>query len=86
MTDQIKEDQQKTTEPAPPAATVKNGRYDVVTHRMVVGGLTLAVLCTGLNITILQALGREPSPALTNLCAIAIGALAGTLASIMRPH
>lgn len=69
-----------------PAAPLKNGKYDVVTHRIVVISLGLTVLATGLNITILEGMGREPGPALANLGSVAIGALAMTVASIMRPN
>jgi len=65
---------------------VKNGRHDVVTHRIVVISLGLTVLTTGLCITILQAMGQEPPASLANLGSTAIGALAMTVASVMRPH
>lgn len=78
------------TEPIQGTETTKspqtNGRHDVVTHRIVVISLGLTVLATGLNITILEALNRPPSPALANLGSVAIGALAMCLASIMRPQ
>jgi len=61
----------------------KNGRYDIITHRLVVISLGATVLCTGVNMTILQALGKESPPALANLGAVAIGALAMTLSHIL---
>lgn len=73
-------------QPADTQAHRPNGRHDVVTHRLVVLFLGLAVVFTGLNITILQALGRQPAAELANLGSVAIGALAMTLAQIMRPH
>lgn len=74
------------TPPAPPAP-MKNGRHDVVTHRLVVISLGLTVVFTGLNLTVLDALGKEPNAALSNLGSVAIGALAMCLSSIMsRPH
>lgn len=63
-----------------------NGSRDLLTHRIVVLSLGLTVLMTGLNMTILQALGKETPPALANLGAVAIGALAMTLSSIMKPR
>ena len=75
-----------TADPTPPHAPMKNGRHDVVTHRLVVIALGLTVVFTGLNVTVLQFAGREPNAALSNLGSVAIGALAMCLASIMRPQ
>lgn len=64
----------------------KNGRHDVWTHRMVVASLGLTVIFTGLNLTIIQVLGKEPSAALNNLGSVALGALAMCLNNIMQRH
>lgn len=63
---------------------MKNGRHDVITHRLIVLFLGLTVVFTGLNITILEALGKEPPNSLANLGSVAIGALAMCLSSIMN--
>jgi hypothetical protein len=61
-----------------------NGRHDVLTHRLVVRGLVVSVLLTGLGITVLALLGREVPPSLPALGGTALGALTGMLAAIMR--
>lgn len=77
-------DDSKST-PESKARTPKpNGKHDLLTHRIVVVSLGLTVILTGLNMTILQALGKEPPPALANIGSTAIGALAMALANIMR--
>jgi hypothetical protein len=65
-------------------APSSNGKHDVWTHRMVVGGLALLTLFSGLNITILQMSGHDIPPSLPLLGSTALGALTAMLAAIMR--
>lgn len=77
-------DEMKASETEAPATAKPNGRHDVITHRIVVLSLGLTVILTGLNMTILQALGRTTPPELANIGCVAVGALAMCLSSIMR--
>lgn len=57
---------------------------DVWTQRIVVLTLGLTVLCTGLNMTVLQLWDKETPAALVNLGSVAVGALAMALAQSKR--
>ena len=62
----------------------RNGRHDVVTHRIVVSGLVSCVLLSIAGIIGIELLGREVPPSLPAVGGTALGALTGMLAAVMK--
>jgi hypothetical protein len=82
----ITETPQPETTPSVPtvASGERNGKHDVVTHRIVVCGLVACVLLSTLGIIAIDYTGREIPPALPAIGGTALGALTGMLAAIMK--
>lgn len=83
MADEKKDASQAETPSGDAQQPTKNGRYDVVVARILVCSLGLTAMFAALDMTVLQALGRQIPEGLSNLGSTAVGALALALGHIM---